>query len=382
MSWGRTLELSTAVSLELCDWLETATSTRRAFAGASQGRRYNLLLTRSAGEQQPGEEPSAKTVGCSRAALRLRLRLHVITERICADAQETPRQCCERIVASFLVVKEEEPRSNKRKRRAALQAAGRKRDIRAASAEESLSENLTEKNVPTLDTSPLPGVAGSKHVDLSAGNVSVLGSNVSRPAAERLWPREELNRSSPLNPVSPDTGFKGRRSDNGEHAEDGRENDGEGGLGHEQTRSDGEPRHRGEKTGPESVAPSQSELAFQPQFHHRIQTSQECDGCRAGERCECDRDPAAGAGAPQVKKGLPKSPRTDEAVWAAAALGSLLVLLALAVLHTRLYRHWRTTPSLYWYNPQQDYESVAGRVGGLLLPVQDKRPLRDVKSDA
>lgn len=357
MSWGRTLELSTAVSLELCDWLETTTSTRRTFAGASQGRKYNLLLTRSAEEQQPGEEPSAKAVGCSHTALRLRLRLHVITERVCADAQETPRQCCERIVASFLVVKEEEPRSNtsKRKRK---EAAGRKRDVRAASAEESLSENPTEKNVPTLDTSPLPGVVGSKRVDLSAGTASVLGSNVSRPAAERLWTGEELNRSSPLNPMSPD--FKGRRSDNGEHAEDGHENDREGGLGHEQTRSDGEPHHRGEKTGPESVTPSQSELAFQPQFHHHIQTSQECDGCRPGERCECDRDPAAGPGAPQVKKGLPKSPRTDEAVWAAAALGSLLVLLALAVLHTRLYRHWRTTPSLYWYNPQQDYESVAG----------------------
>lgn len=367
MSWGRTLELSTAVSLELCDWLETTTSTKRTVAGASQGRRYNLLLTRSAEEQQGGEEPSAKAVGCSHTALRLRLRLHVITERVCADAQETPRQCCQRIVASFLVVKEEEPRSNrsKRKRRAALQAA-----------EDGLSENLTEKNVPTLDTSPLPGAVGSKHVEgLSAGTASVLGSNVSRPAAERLWPGEELNHSSPLNPVSPDTGFKGRRSDNGEHVEDGHENDREGGLGHEQTRSDGEPHHRGEKTGPESVTISQSELAFQPQFHHHIQTSQECDGCRPGERCECDRDPAAGAGAPPVRKGLPKSPRTDEAVWAAAALGSLLVLLALAVLHTRLYRHWRTTPSLYWYNPQQDYESVAGRGGGVSYLSQDKRPL-------
>lgn len=53
--------------------------------------------------------------------------------------------------------------------------------------------------------------------------------------------------------------------------------------------------------------------------------------------------------------------RTDEAVWAAAALGFLLVLLALSVLHTRLYRHWRTMPSLYWRDPQQDYDSVAGR---------------------
>lgn len=52
--------------------------------------------------------------------------------------------------------------------------------------------------------------------------------------------------------------------------------------------------------------------------------------------------------------------RTDEAVWAAAALGFLLVLLTLSVLHTRLYRNCRTPSSLYWRESQQDYESVAG----------------------
>ncbi|XP_017346932.1 uncharacterized protein tp53i13 isoform X2 [Ictalurus punctatus] len=51
--------------------------------------------------------------------------------------------------------------------------------------------------------------------------------------------------------------------------------------------------------------------------------------------------------------------RTDEAVWAAAALGFLLVLLTLSVLHTRLYRNCRTPSSLYWRESQQDYESVA-----------------------
>ncbi|XP_026853565.2 tumor protein p53-inducible protein 13 isoform X1 [Electrophorus electricus] len=51
--------------------------------------------------------------------------------------------------------------------------------------------------------------------------------------------------------------------------------------------------------------------------------------------------------------------RNDEAVWAAAALGFLLVLLTLSVLHTRLYRNWRVPGSLYWHEAQQDYESVA-----------------------
>eukprot|EP00066_Takifugu_rubripes_P017246 XP_011606512.1 PREDICTED: tumor protein p53-inducible protein 13 [Takifugu rubripes] len=310
VSWGRTLELSTAASLEICDWLESSTSTNRTAGGTAQGRKYNLLLTRSAEEplQQRAGEPSEASAG----------------------PQETPRQCCEKVISSFLV-KEKEPHSNrKRKRRAALQAKRGKREIRAASAEESdaHSENVTEKSIPVRDTSALPDVDGSKHVDsqdLSAGTTSVSGSNISQrarrltpqPAAERLWPGEEINHS--------------------------------GGPGDKGSPGDGDP----------GVAPSQSELVFQPQLHHHIQTSQECEGCRAGERCQCTVGPVAEAGAPLVKKGFPKSPRTDEAVWAAAALGSLLVLLALAVLHTRLYRHWRTAPSLYWYDPHRDYESVA-----------------------
>lgn len=67
---------------------------------------------------------------------------------------------------------------------------------------------------------------------------------------------------------------------------------------------------------------------------------------------------AGGKGSAAVER--LSTPRTDEAVWAAAALGFLLVLLTLSVLHTRLYRHWRTTPSLYWHNSAQDYDSVAG----------------------
>ncbi|XP_062328837.1 tumor protein p53-inducible protein 13 isoform X1 [Osmerus eperlanus] len=67
--------------------------------------------------------------------------------------------------------------------------------------------------------------------------------------------------------------------------------------------------------------------------------------------------------------------RTDEAVWAAAALGFLLVLLALSVLHTRLYRHWRTTPSLYWHDPQQDYDNVADIIRRRLR-VADRRRKR------
>lgn len=79
----------------------------------------------------------------------------------------------------------------------------------------------------------------------------------------------------------------------------------------------------------------------------------DCDGCKSSE-----------IQASVVNKGLPRTARTDEAVWAAAALGFLLILLTLSVLHTRLYRYWRVTPSLYWHDPQQDYDSVAGESHG------------------
>ncbi|CAB1348691.1 unnamed protein product [Coregonus sp. 'balchen'] len=84
----------------------------------------------------------------------------------------------------------------------------------------------------------------------------------------------------------------------------------------------------------------------------------DCDG-RVGH-CECAETVALleGAAAGPSDR-MPPTPRTDEAVWAAAALGFLLVLLVLSVLHTRLYRQWRTTPSMYWHDPKQDYDRVA-----------------------
>ncbi|XP_030193183.1 tumor protein p53-inducible protein 13 isoform X2 [Gadus morhua] len=76
-----------------------------------------------------------------------------------------------------------------------------------------------------------------------------------------------------------------------------------------------------------------------------------------------------------VLGGKGQTPRTDEAVWAAGALGFLLVLLALSVLHTRLYRQWRTTPPMYWHDPRQDYDSVADVIRKR-LKIADRRHRR------
>lgn len=116
------------------------------------------------------------------------------------------------------------------------------------------------------------------------------------------------------------------------------------------------------QTDPKGEHKSPDTESQNPRSHPGTTTYQkksgECDNCREGEQCYCTQ--ASGPDA-AVRQGLPRTPRTDEAVWAAAALGFLLVLLALSVLHTRLYRNWRTAPSLYWHNPQQDYDSVAGK---------------------
>lgn len=110
-----------------------------------------------------------------------------------------------------------------------------------------------------------------------------------------------------------------------------------------------------EKHGHTHLAKSGDSLA-RNQPNPRQSDPSGCDGCKEGERCDCVK----GSGTTGESNGLPRTRRTDEAVWAAAALGFLLVLLALSVLHTRLYRHWRAPPSLYWHDPQQDYDSVAG----------------------
>ncbi len=97
---------------------------------------------------------------------------------------------------------------------------------------------------------------------------------------------------------------------------------------------------------------------------HRIKTDTKAQrtGSECGEleQCGVSDSKSPHLGGPLRGERIPIQ-RTDEAVWAAGALGFLLVLLTLSVLHTRLYRHWRSSTSLYWQDNQQDYESVGGK---------------------
>lgn len=48
VSWGRTLEMTTVGSSDICDWLQVAQTKKPKFDGVTQTRKYNLLLTRAA----------------------------------------------------------------------------------------------------------------------------------------------------------------------------------------------------------------------------------------------------------------------------------------------------------------------------------------------
>lgn len=244
--------------------------------------------------------------------------------------QEMVRQCCEKIISSFLLEEEEDLHSNAPGKRRKTRAAFADRRSNANSGSVAESDQQATAHVPALNATT---------------TTNVLPSNISHAAdagvrVEQLQPGGELKRTSKASAWSLSKASYASRSDQGDvqeqptregarpgTVENAGENDNEGDLERQQTGKQGEAHHRSENVASEPVEPSETELAAGPLLG---------------------------------RKGFPRSPRTDEAAWAAAALGSLLVLLALAVLHTRLYRHWRTTPSLYWYDPQRDYESVAG----------------------
>lgn len=447
VSWGRTLELSTMASSDVCDWLETTTSRRKNIGGVSQSKTYNLLLT------WPAEQHRQQ---------------HAHPEEQSANMKETVRRCCKQTISSLLNGTME---SNKKKKSLEqIKEEGKSRQIRAAIREKQENvgdENKRENNIthvssllsnqtnrtrsgdiqsynstlsPSADSPPGNGTLSDPPVlkkapsqskiqsinqGLTSRPMTPLGSNMSETlrthslgfgATESQNSRQMIQtaaqqpslKHTALRKPNPSAGLEVLADGvSGEHNHTARhealalssKDEGTDSVKHmknsdsvvkhfdkdtadgmmdneivdvkereleqKQTHSDTHSHHKSEKTGFDYVSKSQSESPPQPQQHPNPETasylpsSHDCDGCKTGQHCECNDESGAEARAAVVNKGLPRTPRTDEAVWAAAALGFLLVLLTLSVLHTRLYRHWRTTPSLYWHDPQQDYDSVA-----------------------
>ncbi|KAM6959269.1 tumor protein p53-inducible protein 13 [Aplochiton taeniatus] len=254
VSWGRTLELSTVTSSDICDWLEGATAAQGNRGDVGKTRKYDLLLIHPAGRHTHREGP----------------HLHLPNA-----PKESVRRCCERGLAEFHVETPEEETEQRKER----------------SAER--NQTVARVTPSLLDLDPLtePGT-----LDLHPGPLAL---------GLPLQPKPEVN--------------------------------------HQNT------------PPPQTATQSKSSTC----------AAGGCSGLEASS-------PLGGS---VLANGMPRTPRTDEAVWAAAALGFLLVLLALSVLHTRLYRHWRTSPSLYWYDRRQDYDSV-GDVIRRRLKIAERRRKR------
>ncbi|XP_043910387.1 tumor protein p53-inducible protein 13 isoform X1 [Protopterus annectens] len=75
-----------------------------------------------------------------------------------------------------------------------------------------------------------------------------------------------------------------------------------------------------------------------------------------------------------------RTPRTEEAAWAAASLTFLLVVLTLAVLYTKLYKGFKKSRSLYWTPDMDSHETITNIIKRRLrLGKKRKKKLRGCK---
>ncbi|XP_029963825.1 uncharacterized protein tp53i13 [Salarias fasciatus] len=405
VSWGRTLELPTIASSGVCDWLAMTQTTRNALDGVTQNMKYNLLLTWSASLHPPTERKGSLKECCEETMLSLLSGSK--TEG--SNQMEGGRSRLTRAAAAGenleSVEKKSEGFNARNHSNDVISNAGETFPRRAGDAKNSSSTPASLSDLQSPKKTPLPTIQ-NKSQGVSARTTSPLASNISattlRTGSSGLGTFQSFLQTAAVQPGPEQADLRKPHTSAGAHSLTNslkHEENQTARPGYEGTSSI---RHRGKDSNEHSTKLNHSnEKAFdkdhtadptmkdhevvdvkerevehrqihrpphshqqaphtdadsqpqrRPQSESRGQTgSGDCDGCRAGEPCDCTHGPGLTR--------LQRTPRTDEAVWAAAALGFLLILLTLSVLHTRLYRHWRTTPSLYWRDPQQDYDSVA-----------------------
>ncbi|KAM9317627.1 uncharacterized protein tp53i13 [Pholidichthys leucotaenia] len=422
VSWGRTLELSTVASSDICVWLDHTQTARRKPDGVGQMRRYNLLLVWSA-EQHRHERPTTMKESlrscCKRTLFSLldggpeaelisrmkkeglkRTRVGSKSRQIRAaiggkqekvgNNRESPSTLTN--ITSILVKQPNTTALQRTEDRASV-AVKRTHSNFSSSSKASKLKNQTHSLKPSVTTPLRPNMSETdpKNVllrfrtsqsDTPADNLSIKQSSAARPEALAVSSKDEGTDSIKQKENDPKT-HTIKVNDSGEkNTADGSRRDNEvieveeRAVEHKHMHGTMHSLHKNE-SNPVSKTKSGSQPRQNPEpAGESRHVSHECDGCTAGdEHCDCakasgtDTQSAAAA----ADKGLPRMPRTDEAVWAAAALGFLLVLLTLSVLHTRLYRQWRTMPSLYWHDPRQDYDSVADVIRRRLRIAQRRR---------
>lgn len=402
VSWGRTLEVSTVDSSEICDWLETTSSTENNAAELRHKRKYNLLLTRST-EQNIHENSSVD-----------------VSERV----KGSLKRCCEQAISFQLNERRkthsslkpgsiEQNKEKSRERRAAttgnLQTTqNESNNDNSTTNHPNIMSNKTRTNINmpqnstgalktgthsppdnrnlldqnstkhTLSQSIIPNqnpgpIRTPKKSDISktiTNTISLVQSGNVLLQTETLKPKDKDKFTPSTEVLAPRAKYesghsskhRGRGSAKSVTGKDlGQVNKAVNNLKdnevidveeREAKQKRGDEQHKSESHGLNSSAKSQSgPVSYVP-------NTEDCE-CKSDQLCDCSKASVDKSQAAVVNSGPPVTPRSDEAVWAAAALGFLLVLLTLSILHTRLYRHWRIAPSLYWHDPRQDYDSVA-----------------------
>lgn len=308
VSWGRTLEVSTAAApSEICDWLNT-TSPKKAKAGEITSKhQYNHFLTRSAKQDK--------------------------------ENKGSLKQCCEQVLHSSF-----KTRSLKQIEERVKRAA-----IKSTTDLSQISSNPSSKVIHKLQSKE--GISSQNTADESSAkseSMSLKGNPLLKDSTK--YENNTRTTADNLPSIRPQVQSQKSNTDKMEQAE--------------------VLKHRGKGPATGSANLKENELIDVEEREAGNMNSASNDSslkpicrCKGEQPCECNKAAAAATdqsgAAAGVKGGFQRTPRTDEAVWAAGALGFLLVLLTLSILHTRLYKHWRRGTSLYWHDPRQDYDSVA-----------------------
>lgn len=363
VSWGRTLELSSVASSDICDWLVTSQTdlAGKKFDGAAPTMKYDLLLTWSAKQQRPEQPPKIK---------------------------ESLRQCCEQTISSLLnraadsgIKKEGFKDITSRQIRAASggmkEGSDTTNNISSVLNNEtntSISQRMRNAQKSSSILEPRPTAPSGSNISTFTRRNDSLGFGALQPTPKQtdlkkpdspvrthvLPDGRNSEQNHTATPEALTVGSKKEGTDSGRHNEP--EKHGKKLKDNKQKSSNkkhaADLKMKDNKVIDVKEREVEHKQRHSPAHTHHKSRNAASDFVSRSQQNSHATSPNA-SGTTVGIKGLPRTPRTDEAVWAAAALGFLLVLLTLSVLQTRLYRYWRTAPSLYWHDPRQDYDSVA-----------------------
>ncbi|XP_033833021.1 uncharacterized protein tp53i13 [Periophthalmus magnuspinnatus] len=321
-SWGRTLEVSTLVSSQICDWLNGTSSNKPEAAERRREKHYNLLLTRSEDQDQLRGKKGSLMQCCEQTISsqleemnKTQLHLNMKTELIDLSRDRVKRAAV-RTTTDFPKVTNDQTSGVIHQLQSVASPNGDESGTKdALSPSTSLKENHIHKKFRS-NTSRISNVS----VIQTQAQIHSVDSNDKTDFNHKNKGTDKAAAKSKLNEV---IDLKEREI--------------------EKMNNDVK-SPQSESKGVDSASQTQADAP----------KSEDCQ-CKTNPECECDpghRGQSAGLN-------FQRTPRTEEGVWAAGALGFLLVLLTLSILHTRLYRQCRRGTSLYWHDPQQDYDSVA-----------------------